>query len=296
MLRFASGADISAWYFLVNFDQSAGDAAPRPSFIASTLGARFGNHTSYQFCFENCAFGTPRGGRRTVPIRVPSLGSRGVPRRTTRTLIATLQRFFRRAGLSFTLALRGGLLEGRILSCSSRRSLRVSSAIARTRASISACGPVSGFFSATRRTPVRHHGGSGDAPLIMAIAASKGLHFGAGRKSFGCPTGQAGGSTGAWHCLLAVPVAQKFHGELYGHETLSSSGEALWVGESRIDAGQQQHLARLIETLTARSSWFARCFNRRSGVQKILFQNQNSCDLLGCCFRAASKPDLHAVP
>ena len=33
--------------------------------------ARFGNHTSYQFCAENSLFGTPRGGRRTVPIRVP---------------------------------------------------------------------------------------------------------------------------------------------------------------------------------------------------------------------------------
>ena len=47
--------------------------------MVSRLGARLGNHTSYQFCFENCAFGTPRGGRRTVPIRSPSRGARGVP-------------------------------------------------------------------------------------------------------------------------------------------------------------------------------------------------------------------------
>jgi hypothetical protein len=55
--------------------------------MVPTLGARFGNHTSYQSCDENWAFGTPRGGLRTVPIRVPSPGMRGVPRRTIRRLI-----------------------------------------------------------------------------------------------------------------------------------------------------------------------------------------------------------------
>lgn len=58
--------------------------------MIATLGASVGNQTSYQFWDENWAFGTPRGGRRTVPIRVPSFGSRGVPRRTTRTLMAVI--------------------------------------------------------------------------------------------------------------------------------------------------------------------------------------------------------------
>lgn len=38
----------------------------------------------YQFWLENWSLGTPRGGRRTVPMRVPSSGARGVPRRTMR--------------------------------------------------------------------------------------------------------------------------------------------------------------------------------------------------------------------
>jgi hypothetical protein len=80
----AAGAAISARYFLVNADHSAQDAASCPSLMVPVLGARFGNQTSYQSRVENCAFGTPRGGRRTVPILVP--GRRGLPRRTTRTL------------------------------------------------------------------------------------------------------------------------------------------------------------------------------------------------------------------
>ncbi len=40
--------------------------------MVSTLGAKVGNHTSYQFCAAYSALGTPRGGRRTVPILKPS--------------------------------------------------------------------------------------------------------------------------------------------------------------------------------------------------------------------------------
>jgi len=47
----------------------AAEFARRPSFTASVLGARFGYQTSYQSCAENSDFGTPRGGRRTVPMR-----------------------------------------------------------------------------------------------------------------------------------------------------------------------------------------------------------------------------------
>jgi hypothetical protein len=53
--------------------------------MVSTLGARFGNHTSYQSCEANADFGTPRGGRRTVPMRRPSFFALGVPNLTTRT-------------------------------------------------------------------------------------------------------------------------------------------------------------------------------------------------------------------
>ena len=45
----------------------AGVFAVSPSFIVSRLGASVGNHTSYQSWDANSAFGTPRGGRRTVP-------------------------------------------------------------------------------------------------------------------------------------------------------------------------------------------------------------------------------------
>ncbi len=58
--------------------------------MVGTLGARFGNHTSYQFCGAKADFGTPRGGRRTVPMRVPSPSTRGLPSLTTRIAIAAL--------------------------------------------------------------------------------------------------------------------------------------------------------------------------------------------------------------
>src|SRR5262245_18837323 len=48
------------------------------------LGARFGNHTSNQLSAEYRVLGTPRGGRRTVPILMPSSGCLGVPSRTIR--------------------------------------------------------------------------------------------------------------------------------------------------------------------------------------------------------------------
>ena len=57
-------------------------------FIVSTLGARLGNHTSYQLPDANCALGTPRGGRRTVPMRSPSSFALGVPSLTIRIAIA----------------------------------------------------------------------------------------------------------------------------------------------------------------------------------------------------------------
>ena len=79
-----SGVAISARYFLVNAAHWAGVLAFCPSFMASRLGARFGNHTSYQFCDANMVLGTPRGGRRTVPMRVPSPSTRGLPSLTTR--------------------------------------------------------------------------------------------------------------------------------------------------------------------------------------------------------------------
>src|SRR5262245_20458796 len=60
--------------------------------MVGTLGARVGNHTSYQSSFENRALGTPRGGRRTVPMRAPSPFRRRVPRRTMRMLMARYPR------------------------------------------------------------------------------------------------------------------------------------------------------------------------------------------------------------
>src|SRR5262245_30224967 len=56
--------------------------------MVAGLGARFGNHTSYQSCDANSLFGTPRGGRRTEPMRVPSFAALRSPNRTTRTAIA----------------------------------------------------------------------------------------------------------------------------------------------------------------------------------------------------------------
>ena len=58
------------------------------SLTVSAAGARFGSHTSYQLPDANAAFGTPRGGRRTVPMRKPSCGNRAVPSRTILMAIA----------------------------------------------------------------------------------------------------------------------------------------------------------------------------------------------------------------
>src|SRR5262245_51229673 len=80
-----SGLAISARYFLAKARHCAGVAAARPSFMVGTLGARVGNHTSYQFREANSDFGTPRGGRRTVPIRGPSPALLALPSLTTRT-------------------------------------------------------------------------------------------------------------------------------------------------------------------------------------------------------------------
>src|SRR5437763_1104515 len=89
---FASGADISALYLRTNAAHSAGVVASRATFMVATLGARVGNHTSYQFCELNFSLGTPRGGRRTVPMRVPSASCRGDPNRTIRTVIIVFGR------------------------------------------------------------------------------------------------------------------------------------------------------------------------------------------------------------
>jgi hypothetical protein len=69
----------------MNVAHWAGVVASCPSFIVSTLGARFGNQTSYQFFDANSVFGTPLGGRRTVPIRIPSPSIRSLPSLKTRT-------------------------------------------------------------------------------------------------------------------------------------------------------------------------------------------------------------------
>jgi hypothetical protein len=47
-------------------------AAVNACVTASTEGASSGSQMSYQFCRACSAFGTPRGGRRTVPMRRPS--------------------------------------------------------------------------------------------------------------------------------------------------------------------------------------------------------------------------------
>src|SRR5438105_1252716 len=51
------------------------------------LGASSGSHTSKKFRTAYWSLRTPRGGRRTVPMRRPSPRSRGVPSRTIRTAI-----------------------------------------------------------------------------------------------------------------------------------------------------------------------------------------------------------------
>src|SRR5262245_45567819 len=56
----------------------------------AALGERFGSQTSYQLSFENRVFGTPRGGRRTVPSLTPSSGVRGVPSLTIRIAMVAL--------------------------------------------------------------------------------------------------------------------------------------------------------------------------------------------------------------
>src|SRR5258706_9324380 len=103
MLRRASGCAISARYLRTNAAHCAGVAAESPSFIVARLGARFGYHASYQSRAANCDFGTPRGGRRTVPMRRPSDLARGVPRLTTRaTMIQLLGRSGYGSGLTRT--------------------------------------------------------------------------------------------------------------------------------------------------------------------------------------------------
>ena len=67
----------------------------RPSFIVGRLGARLGNQTSYQFCEANLDLGTPRGGRRTVPMRKPSLAFRGEPSLTIVIAMVALLRHLR---------------------------------------------------------------------------------------------------------------------------------------------------------------------------------------------------------
>src|SRR5215468_8240904 len=79
-----SGVAISARYFLMNLFHSAGVSAERASFMVGRLGARLGNQTSYQFWDANLDLGTPRGGRRTVPMRKPSSFALGVPSLTMR--------------------------------------------------------------------------------------------------------------------------------------------------------------------------------------------------------------------
>jgi hypothetical protein len=81
---------ISARYFLMNLLHCAGVSAESPSFMDGRLGARLGNQTSYQFCEENLDLGTPRGGRRTVPMRKPSSFARGLPSLTMRMAINLL--------------------------------------------------------------------------------------------------------------------------------------------------------------------------------------------------------------
>src|SRR5260370_8612185 len=82
--RAFSGRAISARYFLKKARHSFGVVARCAIFMVSTLGARFGNQTSYQFCDANAFLGTPRGGRRTVPNRGPPPPAPPSPNLTTR--------------------------------------------------------------------------------------------------------------------------------------------------------------------------------------------------------------------
>src|SRR5258708_1266463 len=59
-----------------------------------------GNHTSYQFCGANLFLGTPRGGRRTVPMRMPSPSILLLPSLTTR--IAITHSFLQRSSFRIT--------------------------------------------------------------------------------------------------------------------------------------------------------------------------------------------------
>ena len=61
--------------------------------ISAALGANVGNQTSYQSSLANLAFGTPRGGRRTVPMRSPSPRRRVLPSRTILMAIGDLVRY-----------------------------------------------------------------------------------------------------------------------------------------------------------------------------------------------------------
>ena len=78
---------ISLRYFFSNARHCLSVFAFCPIFIVSTLGARFGSQTSYQFCELNAVLGTPRGGRRTVPIRRPSPATRSLPSLNTRNVM-----------------------------------------------------------------------------------------------------------------------------------------------------------------------------------------------------------------
>src|SRR5438552_975276 len=100
MLWRFSGVDISARYFLINAAHSWVVVACCADFMVSTLGARFGNQTSYQFRVAYSVLGTPRGGRRTVPMRVPSPSALALPSLTTRTTtVASDSHDARRASL-----------------------------------------------------------------------------------------------------------------------------------------------------------------------------------------------------
>src|SRR5262245_55158964 len=103
MVRRFSGCAISARYRLANTRHSRSVFAERPAVTAAADGDKFGYQTSYQFADANFDLGTPRGGRRTVPIRSPSPAARGVPRRTTRITSRT-----RRADIPGTAAARRG--------------------------------------------------------------------------------------------------------------------------------------------------------------------------------------------
>src|SRR5881227_1290990 len=103
-----AGVAISARYLLMNFAHCAGVWAESANFIVGRLGARLGNQMSYQFCDANLAFGTPRGGRRTVPMRRPSFLALGLPSRTMRIGILTFWRALNRSGRLADQSIRQG--------------------------------------------------------------------------------------------------------------------------------------------------------------------------------------------